>query len=111
MEKTIEQLKIAVLAGGVGAEREVSLQSGKNIYNALLEGGVNAVQSDITMLRLMSFSSRCTGNSGRMGVFRRSSKTGTCVLPAPGRRPAGDHLISCSASRPFFMHTCPSPGI
>ncbi|MHC5157345.1 MAG: D-alanine--D-alanine ligase [Planctomycetota bacterium] len=48
MEKTIEQLKIAVLAGGVGAEREVSLQSGKNIYNALLEGGVNAVQSDIT---------------------------------------------------------------
>ncbi|MDH4201587.1 MAG: D-alanine--D-alanine ligase [Phycisphaerae bacterium] len=41
-------LKVAVLAGGVGAEREVSLQSGENIYNALLEGGVDAVQSDIT---------------------------------------------------------------
>jgi len=48
MNKTTEQLKIAVLAGGVGAEREVSLQSGKNIYNALLEGGVDVVLSDIT---------------------------------------------------------------
>lgn len=48
MKKAVEQLKIAVLAGGVGSEREVSLQSGQNIYNALVEGGFNAVLSDIT---------------------------------------------------------------
>lgn len=41
-------LKVAVLAGGIGSEREVSLQSGQNIHNALLEGGVDAVLSDIT---------------------------------------------------------------
>jgi D-alanine-D-alanine ligase len=48
MDKTIEQLKIAVLAGGVGSEREVSQQSGKNIYNALLEDKAHVVLSDIT---------------------------------------------------------------
>jgi D-alanine-D-alanine ligase len=41
-------LKVAVLAGGIGSEREVSLQSGQTIYNALREGGINAVLSDIT---------------------------------------------------------------
>ena len=48
MEKSIEQLKIAVLAGGVGSERDVSLHSGQTVYNALLEGGHHAILSDIT---------------------------------------------------------------
>jgi D-alanine-D-alanine ligase len=48
MQKDIAQLKIAVLAGGVGSERAVSLQSGQNIYNALLEDGANVLLSDIT---------------------------------------------------------------
>jgi D-alanine-D-alanine ligase len=47
-ELRTKNLKVAVLAGGIGAEREISLQSGQNIYNALKEGGVNAVLSDIT---------------------------------------------------------------
>lgn len=41
-------MKIAVLAGGVGSERAVSLQSGRNVYNALLEDGADVVLSDIT---------------------------------------------------------------
>ena len=48
MQKDISQLKIAVLAGGVGSERKVSQQSGQTIYNALLEDGVVVVLSDIT---------------------------------------------------------------
>jgi len=48
MQKDISQLKIVVLAGGVGSEREVSLQSGQTIYNALLGDGADVVLSDIT---------------------------------------------------------------
>ncbi len=38
--------KIGVLAGGISAEREVSLKSGKAIYKALLGRGYNAVFID-----------------------------------------------------------------
>ncbi|MHC4122864.1 MAG: D-alanine--D-alanine ligase [Planctomycetota bacterium] len=41
------QLKIAVLAGGIGQEREVSLQSGQCVTEALKEAGLNVVMSDI----------------------------------------------------------------
>lgn len=48
MQQDNSQLKIAVLAGGVGSEREVSLMSGQNVYHALLENGDCVVLSDIT---------------------------------------------------------------
>jgi len=47
-EPRTTNLKIAVLAGGVGSEREISQQSGQNIYNALVEDGADVVLSDIT---------------------------------------------------------------
>jgi D-alanine-D-alanine ligase len=40
--------KVAVLMGGIGEERAVSLVSGKCILDALVGAGVNAVGSDIT---------------------------------------------------------------
>jgi D-alanine-D-alanine ligase len=42
-----EQLKVAVLRGGVGREREVSLESGRRVAEALREGGFDVVESDI----------------------------------------------------------------
>ena len=48
MAKDISQLKVAVLAGGVGSEREVSLQSGDNVYKALQAAGFETVFFDIT---------------------------------------------------------------
>jgi D-alanine-D-alanine ligase len=36
--------KIGVLMGGLSAEREVSLQSGENVYRALLNRGYNAIK-------------------------------------------------------------------
>ena len=40
--------KIAVLAGGMSSEREVSLRSGKNVLNALLRKGYeNAILIDV----------------------------------------------------------------
>ena len=48
MQKEISQLKIAVLAGGASSERDVSLQSGKTVYDALIAAGLNAVFFDIT---------------------------------------------------------------
>ena len=41
-------LKIAVLRGGISAEREVSLVSGANIAAAVAEAGIEVIESDIT---------------------------------------------------------------
>jgi len=42
-----EKMKVAVLRGGVGREREVSLESGRCVAEALREGGLDVVVSDI----------------------------------------------------------------
>jgi D-alanine-D-alanine ligase len=43
----IKQMKTAVLCGGWSLEREVSLRSGKNVYNALKNMGCNAILIDV----------------------------------------------------------------
>lgn len=48
MEDKLTNLKVAVLAGGISSERQVSLQSGKTVYEALTEAGFETVLSDIT---------------------------------------------------------------
>lgn len=40
--------KVAVLMGGAGSERDISLESGQNVLNALKNAGVNAFGIDIT---------------------------------------------------------------
>lgn len=42
------KLNITVLAGGIGPEREISLQSGRRVTEALKQAGLNVVTSDIT---------------------------------------------------------------
>jgi D-alanine-D-alanine ligase len=43
-----ESIKVAVLMGGIGGEREVSLQSGKYVAEALSQADCSVVTSDIT---------------------------------------------------------------
>lgn len=45
--QTSNELKVAVLRGGVGRERDVSLESGQCVAEALREGGFDVVASDI----------------------------------------------------------------
>lgn len=47
METAGNKLKIAVLAGGIGSEREISLQSGRCVTEALIEAGFEVVKADI----------------------------------------------------------------
>ncbi|MBI5700891.1 D-alanine--D-alanine ligase [Candidatus Saganbacteria bacterium] len=47
MEKDLKKLKIAVLCGGRSGEREVSLRSGKRVFESLKNQGFNVIQSDI----------------------------------------------------------------
>ena len=42
-----EPLKVAVLMGGIGEERDISFQSGNCVAKALSEAGINVVTSDI----------------------------------------------------------------
>ncbi len=48
MKSENSKLKIAVLAGGIGPERQISLQSGARVAEALTRVGFNTVTSDIT---------------------------------------------------------------
>ena len=51
--KSLENMHVAVLAGGHSAEREISLNSGKNVVVALKEAGYTSVE-------LASFSATTT---------------------------------------------------
>ncbi|MEJ2702056.1 MAG: D-alanine--D-alanine ligase [Sedimentisphaerales bacterium] len=44
---TNRRLKVAVLAGGIGDEREISLQSGRCVAEALVEAGFDVVTADV----------------------------------------------------------------
>ena len=41
------KLKVAVLAGGIGEERDISIQSGNCVAQALKDAGLNVVTADI----------------------------------------------------------------
>jgi D-alanine-D-alanine ligase len=41
-------VKVAVLMGGIGEERDISLQSGKCVAQALKEGGLDVITSDVS---------------------------------------------------------------
>lgn len=46
--KSVDKLTVAVLYGGIGSERSVSLQSGQNIYQSLQQAGFSTRLCDIT---------------------------------------------------------------
>ena len=48
LETDISKLKIAVLTGGIGSEREISLQTGHCVAEALKKAGLNIILSDVT---------------------------------------------------------------
>lgn len=48
----LSNIKIAVLMGGPGSEREVSIASGKAVLNALQNAGLNAIAVDVTSTEL-----------------------------------------------------------
>ena len=47
MEIVRSKLKVAVLTGGIGSERDISLQSGRCVAEALKEAGFQVVTADI----------------------------------------------------------------
>ena len=47
LETVNSKLKVAVLTGGIGAERDISLQSGGCVTNALAEAGFSVVTADV----------------------------------------------------------------
>lgn len=47
-----KNIKVAVLAGGIGSERQVSIQSGKAVSDALKSAGFKVITSDITPEKL-----------------------------------------------------------
>ncbi len=47
MGKKLEDYKIGVICGGISAEREISLRSGENIYQALIRLGLNAIKLEV----------------------------------------------------------------
>jgi D-alanine-D-alanine ligase len=48
LETDISKFKIAVLTGGIGSEREISLQTGNFVAEALKKAGLDVILSDVT---------------------------------------------------------------
>jgi D-alanine-D-alanine ligase len=70
--KTIDFGKVAVLLGGVNAEREVSLASGQAVLKALVDQGINAIAvdpkiDDISLLKKQGFDRAFIALHGRGG--------------------------------------------
>ena len=92
-DTNIDRKKVAVLSGGVGSEREVSLNSGRTVYAALREAGMEVVLSDITPedMRILDDASIdvffwcCTGSSARTASCSRFWSGGGLSLPDRGR--------------------------
>ena len=64
--------RIAVISGGVSSEREVSLKSGKNVFNALKGMGLNVIELDPSTSKFFEVSLilhliACTGSGAKMG--------------------------------------------
>jgi D-alanine-D-alanine ligase len=69
--KSLENMHVAVLAGGHSAEREISLDSGKNVVVALKEAGYTSVE-------LLDTAADDFGNHGdrriRCGIYRHARR-------------------------------------
>lgn len=52
MSENIKNLKVAVLMGGPGSERDVSLASGEAVLKAFLSKGIDAVKVDVTEAKI-----------------------------------------------------------
>ena len=76
IKKYSEDTKIGVLCGGLSSEKEVSLRSGKNVYEALKRLGYKnaemiVVDENISeKLKLKLHIMPCTENTGKTAVCR-----------------------------------------
>jgi len=81
--------RVAVLMGGSSAEREISLQSGQAVYQALKNKGVNVVALDTCekdLEKLRDFDRAFIALHGRGGEEWRSRGRGADSSDRPGRR-------------------------
>lgn len=108
--KTSEFGKVAVLFGGSSSEREISLQSGQNILNALLRKGVNAYgidsSQDVAQKLVEGQFSRAFvalhGKDGEDGVIQGLLQM--LGIPYTGSKVAASALAMDKARAKLVMH-------
>ena len=104
--------RVAVLMGGDSAEREVSLNSGKAVYQALLEAGVDAIQVDLqdcafhqlSELKVDRVFNVLHGRGGEDGTIRAvldflgipSTGSGVCAAALTMDKVLSKKVIRCS---------------
>lgn len=114
--KSLENMHVAVLAGGHSAEREISLNSGKNVVVALKEAGYTSVElldtaADDFMVTMATGGFDVAfiamhGAGGEDGAMQGAMETlgipytASACLPAPAV-PTRRSLSSCTPRRAF----------
>ena len=109
--------RVAVLAGGWSPEREISLQSGANVYNALLRRGVDAEMLDIDRAdllgdRLAGFDrvlNLMHGRGGEDGTVQALLDLRGLVYPGSGLAASALAWTSCAASASGATPDCRRP--
>jgi len=97
--------KVAVLMGGIGEERAVSLESGRCVAEALTKAGVETIKADINPdnlsildVRISTFFlSPCMGISAKTANCSRYWKTKGSFIPEAPPRQADYALTNGSA--------------
>ena len=115
--KVTDYGKVAVMMGGLSAEREISLESGRAILAALERKGVNAhtvdVQHDILQILLKGNFDRVFialhGRGGEDGVIQ--GVLDTLQLPYTGSNVLGSALAmdKCRSKQLWQSHSLPTP--
>ena len=99
LTELLQNLKIAVLSGGPGEEREISLRSGENVFNALCGLGLSAVKIDpaenfIDQIREVSPALICNCLHGAFG----EDGTVQAVLDTLAFPYTGENMLSSAIS-------------
>lgn len=111
---SLKQKKIGVLLGGYSLERAVSLKSGQNVYNALLECGYNVVKIDPAVMPIQSSGIEAAFNCLH-GVFGEDGTVQSYLerlgIPYTGSGPQASMIClnKWVSKQIFLQHHIPTP--
>jgi len=109
-------LLIAVLMGGPGSERDVSLASGNAVLEALREEGLNAVPVDVTStkLELPEGTGLCFnvihGTFGEDGQLQKQLEDLGIPYTGAGKTSSEIAFDKLASKERFIQHNVPTPG-
>ena len=116
--EALKKLKIGILAGGASSEREISLRSGKEVFNAFKQAGLDAILCDVNEVNLASSIEQTKIDVAFIALHGSFGEDGTVQhmlsqmkIPYTGSGPEASRAAfdKLESKRIFFREGIPSP--